>query len=786
MSLTPQTITLDLNPSFTQMQTVHCSQYDDNIRQIIVKLQDGGTDIDVSSYTIYIEGTKPDKHGFSYPLTEIGSVSGNTVTFYIQLQMCAVPGMTRAEVVLKSGDDRIGSANFMLAVERAGLQDDTNTSDSELAPYINGAETAAQEAAQSASDSEAWAVGQRNGADVDSSDVTYHNNSKYYSDQVSGSLPAIQAEIDAVDDRVDGIGLYYYEETNPITHAKTEVGIELSKDGQYTSVAIWGTNSTIPEATTSKNGWMSATDKTDLTNAKENVTDLQGRVTTLEGEMDTAQEDLSDVKSAVEHLTDNLINVTTEAANPLVITDGGDGLPVKDCVVNIQPNQPNAYDSVWVGGAGKNKLKNNATTTTINGITFTVNDDGSVTVNGTATANAVLNLNANFDIDAGTYVLNGCPTGGGSSTYEILMNNGSGTIYRDYGTGKEVPLENTTTFLNAQIVVRNGTSVNNLVFKPMLRLSSVSDATFAPYSNICPISGWTEAEIHRCGKNLLPNKKAQNGSNFVIVGGETESDYIYLKKGTYTITSNETNASAYYAKRGGSGVRIGSSGSNVTFADDGEYRFYFYKSGGLPVTNFEWFQLELGSTATSYEPYTGTTYSIDLSSAGTVYGGTLDVTTGVLTVDRVLQNLNDTSKWVAYTSSTNASYYYNSQFSTRKMHDNSLDGLMCSCAPISADASSSTPFVGRWTGAQSPFFGIKVNDTSAYTLDSIKALATAGNIQISYDLATPQTYQLTPTEVTTLLKNNTLTANCGTVSLSYYADTKTYIDNAIATAVASL
>lgn len=235
MSLTPQTITIDLNPSFSQMQTVHCSQYDDNIRQIEVKLKDGGTDIDVSSYTIYIEGTKPDKKGFSYPLNDIGSVDGNTVTFYVQLQMAAVPGMTRMEILLKDGDDhRIGSANFMLAVERAGLQDDTDVSDSELAPYISGAaqqaqaaansaaaaETAAGNAEDSAEDAEAWAVGKRNGADVGSSDETYQNNAKYYSEQAS-----------------------------------------------------------------------------------ETVSEVQGRVTTLEGEMDTAQEDLSDLKSALNNHT---------------------------------------------------------------------------------------------------------------------------------------------------------------------------------------------------------------------------------------------------------------------------------------------------------------------------------------------------------------------------------------------------------------------------------------------------------------------------------------------------
>ena len=40
---------------------------------------------------------------------------------------------------------------------------------------------------QSAEDSEAWAVGQRDGVDVETDDETYHNNSKYYSDLSKGA-----------------------------------------------------------------------------------------------------------------------------------------------------------------------------------------------------------------------------------------------------------------------------------------------------------------------------------------------------------------------------------------------------------------------------------------------------------------------------------------------------------------------------------------------------------------------------------------------------------------------
>ena len=45
------------------------------------------------------------------------------------------------------------------------------------------AQTAETNAENSALDSEAWAVGQKNGTDVPSTDPRYENNSKYYSEQ---------------------------------------------------------------------------------------------------------------------------------------------------------------------------------------------------------------------------------------------------------------------------------------------------------------------------------------------------------------------------------------------------------------------------------------------------------------------------------------------------------------------------------------------------------------------------------------------------------------------------
>lgn len=46
-----------------------------------------------------------------------------------------------------------------------------------------------------AEDSEAWAVGQRGGVDVDSSDETYNNNSKYYSEQAEQAVSNLETTV---------------------------------------------------------------------------------------------------------------------------------------------------------------------------------------------------------------------------------------------------------------------------------------------------------------------------------------------------------------------------------------------------------------------------------------------------------------------------------------------------------------------------------------------------------------------------------------------------------------
>ena len=146
MAITPLTVTIDLNPSYKKIPAVYVSQLDNNLRSLAITVQDGGVNYDVASsgYDVYVEGTKPDKHGFSYKVTDIGgTVVGSVVTVPMQTQMTCVQGMVPTEIVLKSGADRIGSANFLLVVEHAGLAEDVDVSETDIPAYIDGAQQAA-------------------------------------------------------------------------------------------------------------------------------------------------------------------------------------------------------------------------------------------------------------------------------------------------------------------------------------------------------------------------------------------------------------------------------------------------------------------------------------------------------------------------------------------------------------------------------------------------------------------------------------------------------------------
>lgn len=132
---------------------------------------------------------------------------------------------------------------------------------------------------------------------------------------------------------------------------------------------------------------------------------------------------------------------------------------------------------------GYNLLQNKLTDTTINGVTFKINEDKSVTVNGTATASIIANLltgeyndnNATEPLIIPDNITNcrlsGCPSGGSSSTYKLdIYNQTYALLATDWGEGTNVTIDSQEDkkIARVRIIIYSGATVNNLTFKPML------------------------------------------------------------------------------------------------------------------------------------------------------------------------------------------------------------------------------------------------------------------------------------------------------------------------------
>lgn len=136
------------------MPVVNVSQYDKGERKLQITLYNGSSAYNVpSGATVMIQGTKPDKTGFAYNCT----YSDNVITSDIEAQMTVLSGVVVTEVVVFVGEDRIASANFVLAVEPAALNDETQISETEI-PDIIALATEQMERAEAAAETAVEAV----------------------------------------------------------------------------------------------------------------------------------------------------------------------------------------------------------------------------------------------------------------------------------------------------------------------------------------------------------------------------------------------------------------------------------------------------------------------------------------------------------------------------------------------------------------------------------------------------------------------------------------------------
>lgn len=462
------------------------------------------------------------------------------------------------------------------------------------------------------------------------------------------------------------------------------------------------------------------------------------------------------------YVTKTITNVPTAE-----FTDGLIYSPIKELNASISPIQDlHGYDYPWPGGGGKNLLEITTPTQTINDVTFTVDKAaGTVTANGTATKGGtyfyVKSTPLNV-VSGESYIISGLEQEGGDNSFSIRVGRGSDDAYIT-ATGSSTSARFTAPedSIRIRLVVASGYTAQNLVFKPMLRLASDTDPTFEPYSNICPITGWTEATVMQNGKNLLDNVFTQgsfdaNGEEIPTTGPRYRTGFIRVGSGkTYTFSQDIRvwGSVAYYytlAKKF-IGTQAWYSGSSITPPDDCAYIRLLLDSD----PSGRYYQIEEGAQATEIVPYWGQPVTISFGSAGTVYGGTLVIAKGLLTVSRINFDLRSLT-WIR-----NGDGQFYSRISS--VLTSNADNNLCSCYQPSPDGAIDGN-VDKSISSRGAILWIRDN---RYTTAESFVANLPDNAQFVATLETPITYQITPEQLYILPGINTISASTGNVTVTY-------------------
>jgi hypothetical protein len=340
------------------------------------------------------------------------------------------------------------------------------------------------------------------------------------------------------------------------------------------------------------------------------VKSLKEKDESLDKEVIALRERNAELEETIEKLQ---IKVTTDKAPFHHITDSTN-MKVLDFGMEGKTEQETTPGNQLIDNSGIESA-------TVEGVTFMVKEDGSIVANGTTGENIAIFYVGTVKLDSSKeYILSGCGGTGSTSTYSIRINNNV-TSYDDVGKGITFNGGNDGEF-KPFIFIRANQTVSNVVFKPMLRLSSVADDTYEPFANGPTPNPDFPQEIVNAGvtKNLFDVEKAKDESNY-IWGSIYPYFPVYVGAGnTITFSCNLSNATNYprtvtiFDAVDGNNLSYIWHNENTTLQKDevtitSPNDYIYIRLGCLQTETLLWLdfitdiQIELGSVATEYEPF---------------------------------------------------------------------------------------------------------------------------------------------------------------------------------------
>ena len=150
------------------------------------------------------------------------------------------------------------------------------------------------------------------------------------------------------------------------------------------------------------------------------------------------------------------------------------------------------------------------------------------------------------------------------------------------------------------------------------------------------LTGFSGITITKSGKNFI-NKNSygwKNPTNIVFGGVQTgyANGSLILSAGTYAVFASE-QMSGIYISDDSSNIKTvyNTIGTTFTISSTKAIRIMFYKGGATDMLTYN-YQLEMGSTATAYEPYKAMTYPVTFGSTITD-GAEIDLLSGVVKIN---------------------------------------------------------------------------------------------------------------------------------------------------------
>ena len=312
-------------------------------------------------------------------------------------------------------------------------------------------------------------------------------------------------------------------------------------------------------------------------------------------------------------------------------------------------------------------------------------------------------------------------------------------------------------------------------------------------SNVRPITGWMGAKVQRTGKNLFDKNDPDVMHGYAV---STTSGTLY------TASSGIWSASGFMPVKGGNQYIISgdNAANDLAFYDANKVFISGTSDGSRAITapanacyarmdytiaNEDRIQFEQSSAATAYEAYQGTSCAIPFpTEAGTVYSGTLDVTTGKLCTEWVMYDGGDLD-WTKVSNSNYRNFY--AKAPDVLLYANNVSSILSSAyKSTNNNASTATDDFYVWATALQPNNTISVKDTAKESMTAAEFKAAMAGVQFLCMLKTSIEHILTPTEVKTILGENNIWADCGDSTVEYRADTKLYIDKKIAALAAAM